>query len=318
MAMLPAVQKIEEHPVLDRQQIEGSPALAQSWYYILELAPGLYTDGKERPNVALTRELLAKTEIEPGTRCLDIGIMEGLVSTLLERRGADVVAYDRIYHEERLNLAREALGTKFELIGEPMRGGKEPGVGMPLNRLPAALATRGHAAFDVVVFSGVLYHVYDPLAALSVVRGLVRNGGMVIIETAAKFDAELSLHLNAASRFTALSIWLPSLGVLDYMLRLVRLQPVEVAYFGGKRGRIAIACRAVTEPPGAENDEWITSSMNDFELAEYFDWGAVQTDAPPVPYSGGDTTVDLVETVRDTAPLRPLPERKRLDLGATI
>jgi 2-polyprenyl-3-methyl-5-hydroxy-6-metoxy-1,4-benzoquinol methylase len=189
---------------------------------VLELAPAVYTGGRERPNVALTRHLLANVDLKPPIRCLDVGAEEGLVSVLMERRGAEVVAYDRIYSEERLALVREALGARFELVGEPVRGhverlwlgrgGPTAGTGLPLARLPAALADRGHPPFDVVIFSGVLYHVYDPLAALAVVRGLARHGGIVLIETAATFDAASSLHLNVGGRFNPLSIWLPSGG----------------------------------------------------------------------------------------------------------
>jgi hypothetical protein len=136
---------------MERGEIERHKAFSQRWYYRLELAPGLFTDGEERPNVALTRELLAKVELGPDTRCLDIGIQEGLVSILMERRGAQVVAYDRVYSLERLGLVRAALGVRFELIGEPItahaerqrpQGRPTPGVGMPLNQLPRALAAR--------------------------------------------------------------------------------------------------------------------------------------------------------------------------------
>lgn len=311
---------------MEREQIERHEAFSQPWYYRLELAPGLLTDGNDRPNVALTRQLLAKVELGAGTRCLDIGIQEGLVSILMERRGANVVSYDRTYSEERLGLVRDALETEFELIGEPVthhterlwlgRGGQAPGVGMPLPRLPAELAARGHGPFDAVIYSGVLYHVYDPLSSLALVRGLVRHGGIVIVETAAVHDGRLSLNLNARSRFTPLAIWLPSLGVLDYMLRLVRLRPIDVVHMGRKRGRVGIACRAVDAPPAAPGDEWIHSPLHEYELAEYLDWAELASDRPPVEYAGGDERVDVADAVGANTPLRPEPAQQRLDLGA--
>jgi tRNA (mo5U34)-methyltransferase len=306
------------------EQIERHPGFPQPWYYVIELAPGVFTRGKDRPNVALTRRLLQNVEIGPGVRCLDVGIQEGLVSILLERRGADVVAYDRIFSEERLALVQDALETRFELIGAPVRtAGRrvrrpEPGVGMPLARLPRELSERGHRPFDVVVFSGVLYHVYDPLAALASVRGLVRNGGIVVIETAATFDADQSIHLNSASRFTRMSIWQPSLGCLDYMLRLVRLKPLDLAYFGKgrRRGRVAVACRAVDAPPADPGDEWIGSDLHDYELAEYLDWESLSSDRPPIRYRGVDgERIGLVESLRDRRPHRPADHETRLALG---
>src|SRR3954447_8947936 len=100
-------------------EVRRHPGFEQPWYYTVELAPGVFTDGRDRPNVALTRSLLRKVEIRPGIRCLDVGAEEGLVSILLERRGADVVAYDRVFSEERLGLVRDALKTRFELVGQP-------------------------------------------------------------------------------------------------------------------------------------------------------------------------------------------------------
>lgn len=313
---------------MERAEIIAEPAFGQPWYYTIELSPGLYTPGERRPNVALTRSLLRRVRVEPGMRCLDIGTQEGLVPILLRRRAAEVVAYDRIYSEERLNLVRTALDEPFELIGQPVsehnerlwlgRGGPTPGQGMPLRRLPVELTARGHAPFDLVVFSGVLYHVYDPLAALAIVRGTVREGGIVIVETAAVFDSELSLHLNARSRFNPLSIWLASLGALDYMLRLVRLAPFAVAFTGRDRGRVAVACRAVAEPPADDGDEWLGSPLHDFELAEYLDWDAVHSDEESVNFEGEPGRINLSEAVAEGVPLSIQPEQERLHLGAAL
>lgn len=311
------------------EQIESDPAFAQPWYYVIELAPSLYTPGVERGNVALTRQLLRNVEIDAGVRCLDLGVQEGLVSILLERRGADVVAYDRVYSEERIGLVRDALGATFELIGEPIRdhtddlwigrGGPTVGVGLPLPRLRDELDRRGHSPFDVVVFSGMLYHVYDPLASLALVRGFVRTGGIVVIETAAVFNGELSLNLNAAGRFAPLAIWLPSLRCLDYLLRLVRLEPLEVAYLGRGRGRIAVACRAVDAPPAEPDDEFIGSPLHDYELAEYLNWPTLSSSLPPVPYGGRDSgRIHVLEAVRAGRRYRPRPEEKRLDLETQV
>jgi SAM-dependent methyltransferase len=319
--------------MMTREQIERHAAFKRrGWYYMLELAPGLFTPGEERPNVALTRHLLRKIDIEPGVRCLDVGTQECLVPILLERRGADVVAYDRIYSQERLELVRAALGTEFELIGEPIRfqheqsrfergtglPGIAPGIGMPLVALPDALSDRGHPPFDVVVFSGVLYHVYDPLAALAVIRGLARNGGIVVVETAALFDGRRALNLNAAARFAPWAVWLPSLGCLDYLLRLVRLEPIDGIHIraGRRRGRVALACRAVDSPPADPGDEWIGGALHDYELAEYLDWERVSSMDPAIGYRAKGGRIDLVRTVRNTPPHRPTPEAKRLSLDA--
>jgi SAM-dependent methyltransferase len=310
-------------------EIKSHPAFAQPWYYVMELSPDVYTSGEERPNVGLTRRLLNKVDVKDGVRCLDVGSQEGLVSVLLERRGAAVVAYDRVYSEERLELVRRAFDTRFELLGEPVRnhtdtlwigrGGPTPGKGMTLAGLRRELARRGYEPFDLVVFSGVLYHVYDPLASLALIRGFVRTGGLVVVETAAIYDSRMTLNLNAAARFTPLAIWLPSLGALDYLLRLVRLEPLEIAHFGRRRGRIAVLCRAVEAARSRPDDEFIGSPLHDYELAEYLDWSAVASEAPPIGYDGEERRrLKLFKAVRSTPEYRPEPHEKRLDLGARV
>lgn len=291
------------------------------------MAEGLYTPGKDRLNVALTRRLLGRVQIDPGTRCLDIGIEEGLVSLLLERRGATVTSYDRVYSSERLDLVRKSLGARFEIVGTEVkgltdemfigRGGPNPGVGTPLTRLPTELEERGEGPFDVVVFSGVLYHVYDPLAALAIVRGLVRHGGIVVVETAAVYDNELTLNLNAGARFTPLAVWLPSLAALDHMLRLVRLVPIDLEFRGRARGRIAVACRAVEEPAADPGDSWIGSPLHDYELAEYLDWSNLASqDAAEVGYAPAAGRIELFDRVQDGPSPAPDESEQRLDLSA--
>ena len=162
----------------------------------LELAPGVFTSGRDHWAVAQTRDLLRRVDVEggggdgDGARCLDVGIQEGLVTILLERRGAaEVVGYDRLLRRPRLALVQQALETGFELVG-----------GSKLQELPGALGPR--QAFDVVVFSGVLYHMFDPFGGLAAVRGLVRDGGICVVETTTAFDDNEAMHFNSAGRFT--------------------------------------------------------------------------------------------------------------------
>ena len=57
------------------------------WYYSVELRPGVFTKGEDFPSAALPRAALSRAEPK-GWRCLDIGAMEGLITTVLCRRGA--------------------------------------------------------------------------------------------------------------------------------------------------------------------------------------------------------------------------------------
>ena len=75
-------------------EIRDDEAFDSSWFHAIELAPDLYTRKPRREPVGLVRELLRLTDVESGgvdgggARCLDVGLQEGLVSILMERRGA--------------------------------------------------------------------------------------------------------------------------------------------------------------------------------------------------------------------------------------
>lgn len=170
-----------------------------------------------------------------------------------------------------------------------------------------------------------------PLAGLAIVRGLVRNGGIVVVETRVTFDDAMVMHLNSARRLGGpVAIWLPSVPCLDYLLRFLRLEALDLAYFqrratpdGPPVGRLAVACRAVTDPLAEAGDEWMRWDFaRDFP--EFLDWGKVDSGEPPVGYlaprrqlvrrPGG--TIDLAATVRAARPYDPRPERIRLALDA--
>jgi 2-polyprenyl-3-methyl-5-hydroxy-6-metoxy-1,4-benzoquinol methylase len=346
---------------MDPSEIREESAFKRPWYYRLELAPDLHTDGPPRWSVAQTRALLRRVDIESGgddgsgARCLDVGIQEGLVTFLLERRGAsEIVGYDRVLRTDRIDLAQRALGGSFDLVG-----------GMKLQDLPRALAEQGRRPFDVVVFSGVLYHMFDPLGGLSAVRGLVRDGGICLVETAAAFSESDAMYFNSAGRFAPHALWLVTPPCLDYLLRFLRLEPLDVVYILGRgegelaspaerrgikrllgrarrsgrveararherevlkpaQGRVAIACRAVSSPPAQPDDTWINAKHHDVDFAEFLDWNGVASDAPEVGYDGSraglikgeDGSVAVQPSIVATQPLPLNPEQAQLALDA--
>ena len=309
--------------------MRSDEAFPGSWYYSLELAPGLYTEGREHQNIVLTRDLLDRVDVEgergsPPARCLDIGTMEGLVPILLERRGASsVIAYDRSLLGERLRLVQRALGLGFDLVGD-----------LRLGDLRARLAeTDESPPYDLVVFSGVMYHMFDPLAGLAIARGLTRDGGILLVETQASFDEGNWMHFNEAARMAPNTIWVPSIPSLDYMLRFLRLEAIDVTHLGPwekedtpTHGRIAVACRAKAEAPVESGDSRIGGEQthDDLRFAEYIDWDEVASDLPDLAYRESDRalvrresgTVDLLATTRANDPHPVTDDQVRLSIDA--
>ena len=332
-------------------EIRRHEAFQPPWYYSLELAPGTFTQGRDHLSVAQTRELLRHVDVESGgidgagAHCLDVGTQEGLVAILLERRGgSEVVAYDRILRRARLDLVKRALDTHFEPVGD-----------IKLQDLPERLNRMGRSPFDVVVFSGVLYHMFDPLAGLAVVRGFVREGGICVIETAVAHENSHAMHFNSAGRFNPYDLWYVTPRCLDYLLRFLHLKPIDaVTITGGggpgrgyvhrslgavrralrasrgervvqpPQGRIAVACRATSGPVAERGDEWIYAEPYRLDFEEFLDWDAVAGDAPPVGYEQPrrdlvrreDGSVDVHATVTAIEPLRVDPAEARLALDA--
>ena len=284
---------------MDSKTLAEDEVFRGDWYHSIELAPGLYTEGLDFRNIELTRTLLRRFDVQ-GLRCLDIGVEDGMFSVLFKRRGAnEVVGYDRLSLTHRIDLVRNALEVDFEYLH-----------GFSLAELPARLEEAGHEPFDIVLFSGVLYHMIDPLAGVLLARGLVRNGGLMVLETAGIVDDQMAMHFNHCGRFNpGTCYWLASVGCLDYMARFSRLQPIDCTYFltpkkhrrelGLDQGRVAIVCRAVDRHLPDEEDTWMTHDTNQhvqIDFDEFLDWNRLESSRPPVPYAAPDGLVDRMST----------------------
>ncbi|WP_159713131.1 class I SAM-dependent methyltransferase [Geminicoccus flavidas] len=278
------------------------PLLERRWYYSIEHAPGEWTAGMNYSPTAMTRKALSAVDVA-GRSCVDIGSMDGLIPVLLARRGAGrVVSYDRLDFGQKMAFLQEKLGVAFEY---------HAGLSLKQFRDQHMAST----PLDVVVFSGVLYHMFDPLGGLLTARSMVRDGGILIIETGATVSEENAAYFNGAARFyDGDNFWLPSLVNLDYLLRFARLAPLEVFYLKQTARtdknvpicRVCVACRAVGKPPAAPDDNWIHLPQH-VDFAELIDWKVTAGAAgPEVPYTptrpdlplGPAGTVDLLASIR--------------------
>jgi SAM-dependent methyltransferase len=246
--------------------------------------------------------------------------MECLVPIVLTRRRAHrVVAYDRLDLAERVTWLQGKLGLRFDYL-----------CGFPLGKLAERLGE--HASYDLVVFSGVLYHMFEPLAGLLAARRLLRNGGLMIVETAAIVSEDMLNYFNANGRYLeGDNYWLPSVACLDYWMRFVRLEPLDCWYSVGSIPgcRIAVVARAVDRPAAEPGDEWINLTHH-YAFRDYIDWKDVDARGrPSVPYP--DTAsrehplvrsdagrVDLVKSVRRQRPFQvnSVEDEIRLSLHA--
>jgi 2-polyprenyl-3-methyl-5-hydroxy-6-metoxy-1,4-benzoquinol methylase len=274
---------------------------AMKWYYTIELKEKAFTDGRIGGTTAMARDFLENTDIK-NKACLDIGTQEAIVPTILSRQGAkDVVAYDRLNLADRIGLVKEAYNVDFDYI-----------YGLEYDELFNALKAKNKSLFDVVVFTGVLYHLIDPLSGLGRARSFVRENGICIVGTNALVSDEYILKFNANGRYyEGSNYFLTTLGCLDYFLRMLRLRPIDCMFKRPDNGdicRVVVVCRAENAPISFPEDKWIHKHYveNDF-LSVDVDYARLASKAPSIDYKIVDPdniiyhqnieSVNLYETV---------------------
>jgi len=307
--------------------------LSQYWYYAIELEPGVMTEGHRYPNVGLTRDFLARIDLT-GLRCLDVGTMEGLVPVLLKRRGAgQVIALDGFDFSEKIAAVKAAYDVDFSYLPNVMVSGlcealKARHVGeRAQNAFVGGLPPR--ADFDVAVCSGVLYHVYSPIHLLGALRSVIRPGGLLVLETAAiPLDAFVMQYNFAGSGyvFGPTDTWLPTVPLIDHLLRFMKFLPLDMAWFPVGQGHIRFACvaRAVGHRPALPAEVLMDSSALNLEydliLREDFARGdgaapvSFAAELPKPVYRPGVGSCDLYATMQARPAASTDPRRAELRL----
>lgn len=304
------------------------------WYYSIEMREGHFTPGKQYPNLALTRELLSRVDVA-GASCLDIGTMEGVIPVLLSRRGArEVVAIDAFDLSAKIALVKSVYGVEFDYYGNV---GFENALDFLTKR--AELRAFGTEAvgfgFDVVVLSGVLYHVFSPLHVLGFARSCLREGGLLVLETAASAEPEYLMRYN----FTGVDYiydwtdtWYLSIPLLDHFCRMCALQPLDCLHLAPDLPahpsivRTAVACRAVAGSMALPSEKLMEPSVRNFDFRT-----VVRLDAAPgarreMSYASPAAlhvhealgSCDLLATVDSTPPYSVRPEQTMLRLDARV
>jgi 2-polyprenyl-3-methyl-5-hydroxy-6-metoxy-1,4-benzoquinol methylase len=312
------------------EELRASALFGAWWYYGIELLPGMVTHGLYPPGMPMTpRMVLRRCEVA-GMSCLDLGAMEGLVPVLLRKRGAGrVLAVDATNH----CLGKIAAVQHYHDVDFDFRR---------LGLMYGLHEQLRNESFDLVNCSGLLYHVFSPLSVLASLRPLVRRGGLVVVSTNVTLDPEPVMDFNASGRMHAdgSTFWFFSVGLLDYVLRYMRLVPIDCVFmpnrawageeyarlrrrvdFEKESGYLSVVCRAVDR---VEMDDWMGESDRvSLDYRGLIDWPL--TDSRPrseIQYAGPEDGegLDLARAVRERAPVMPPAEPNDthvLTLGAT-
>lgn len=192
------------------------------WMHTIDLGQGVVTQGRWPLN---KNTLKAYDHIDfKGKKVLDLGACNGLWSFEAERRGAtEVYSVDYLTHvgywcTPAYKLAHEALGSKARYFPD-------------MNVYD--VEQLGVTDFDVVIFSGIYYHLKHPLLALTILRRVMKEGGYIVIEGPIFPDTEhsySSFHYRDLL-FKDKSNWnVPSLRCLEDWVQCTYFE-IEQEYF---------------------------------------------------------------------------------------
>jgi 2-polyprenyl-3-methyl-5-hydroxy-6-metoxy-1,4-benzoquinol methylase len=170
---------------------------------------------------------------------LDVGCWTGGMSLLLAGMGAQVVAIEEVRkYAECVHYLKRAFGLEnLEVHSRSLYSLDGP---------------RFDNRFDIVVYSGVLYHVSDPVLSLRTVFNCLKDGGVCLLETAALDSPEstclyggrrASATRDASRPVTLLGGWdwfVPSLPAIQNMLTDVGFEICgSVLHEGGRATAVA-------------------------------------------------------------------------------
>ena len=197
---------------------------AITWYHDFDFPNGLKARSLS-PDASFHRQLWQFIERNldsidfRGKSVLDIGCWDGYWSFYAERRGAShVFATDDTSQNwaagEGLRLAKQLLGS--QIVVDQRRSAYQ-------------LSSLGRT-FDVILFLGVYYHLYDPYYAFTQIRHCCGP------ETVVVFEGDVGRSLAAGeARFcfhnTSRSTFIPSIDTLDMMIKAAYFNIESRAYY---------------------------------------------------------------------------------------
>ncbi len=286
-----------------------------SWFHAIDFgdaqSPGRAPEAPPNWTLFGCFHYLADIDVR-GQRCLDIGTMDGLIAFILSRRGAREVIATDLYDREPFRFARTLLGLDGEVAYHPHTH---------INQMSERFGSFG---FDLVAFCGVLYHAFAPLVTLMQCRQLLKEGGLIIVDTSAAPGPEPTLLFNmewASPLFPEYTTYfVPTKSALEGMMKFAGFEVLGCVTLRD-RNRITALGRA-TRPSQVpdrtalmrEGHERLARSRGDLmtDVMSFYDLEHSERERSSIRYAGRSpiTDIDIFE-FETGLPLQPLNRAKR-------
>jgi len=149
-------------------------ASQHEWVHVIDLGDGVVTPGAWGTGNPRITEAMQAVDFS-GKKVLDIGCWDGAYSFFAEARGAaEVYSTDLISQRDfagspTYQIAHAACQSKAKYY---------------LNISVYDIEKLGIRDFDIVLFTGIYYHLKDPVRALTCLRRVMREGGLIVVEGA--------------------------------------------------------------------------------------------------------------------------------------
>jgi tRNA (mo5U34)-methyltransferase len=201
------------------------------WYHTQDLGQGVVTPGFYDHRPVLDRFPIPKDLT--GTRCLDVGTMDGFWAFEMERRGAaEVVAVDlddpdaldwpALIKPTVTKTLDETKAERFEFV-RSVFDSKVTRVVRSIYDLDTDMGL-----FDVVFCGDLLLHLKDPISALEAIRRVTRGRAIIctLIMKTPFFVRQPLVRFDGIDEFTW---WVPNQQALVRMMTASGFDQVELA-----------------------------------------------------------------------------------------
>jgi tRNA (mo5U34)-methyltransferase len=203
------------------------------WYHTIDLGNGVVTPGvKSAELMRIEADAMFSSVDLRNKSFLDVGAWNGGFCVEAARRGATRIAgLDFSSWRETFDLVAQATNNHFEAIDIDLDA---PG-----------LSLKHLGQFDVVLFSGVFYHLIDPIAATREVSALARE--VMIMETHVEIipgeRPAMVFYPGSELSDDPSNWWGPNVACVCALLREFGFARVDVAEGGGHTRKIIHAYR---------------------------------------------------------------------------